>query len=215
MARARPESVDLVLTDPPYGMGYRSNMRIARERFDAIDNDASFDPEFTLRWMRECYRLLKNDRHLYAFCSDHHLGEFRTAVAGAGFAPKRTLVWIKSRKAGGVMGDLDADYAHQTEFILFAHKGRRDLFHGRHANVIEAGKVPPQQMQHPTQKPTGLLRPLVLNSTHHDEVILDPFAGSGSTGVVAREEGRDYVLIEQDPRYVRVAQERLAQGGLF
>lgn len=176
MARARPESVDLILTDPPYGMSYRSNKRVASAKFDAIENDAGFDRDWQLAWMRATHRLLRQDRHWYAFCSDHHLGEFRELVVEAGFSLKRTLVWHKD---GYQSGDLEGDYAHLTEFILFAHKGRRTLLHGRQPNVIKARKVAPAQMQHPTEKPIRVLRPLVLNSTHHDEVILDPFAGGG------------------------------------
>lgn len=212
MAAMPAESVDCVVCDPPYGMAFRSNMRIERERFDTIENDEGFDPVWQLAWMRAAFRVLRPDRHFYAFCSDHHLGDFRATAAEAGFNVKRTLVWVKD---AGTMGDLGGDYQHKTEFVVFGHKGRRDLLQGRPPNVIEARRVPPGQMQHPTEKPVRVLRPLVLNSTHPGEVILDPFAGSGSTGVVAQEEGRGFVLIEQVPAYVQIARERLAQGGLF
>lgn len=211
--RAMPaECVDLVVTDPPYGIAYRSNMRIARERFDPIANDAGFDPEFQSVWLAECYRLLRPDTHLYVFCSDHHLGEFRAAVEVAGFNVKRTLVWCKG---GGGMGDLSGDYAHETEFVVFAHKGARALTGSRISNVLRVPKVRPGDMRHPTEKPAGVLRTLIVKSSEFGDVVLDPFAGSGSTAVAAREEGRGFVVIEQDARYVSVIESRLAQGGLF
>ena len=116
---------------------------------------------------------------------------------------------------GGGIGDLGGDYIHRTEFVLFAHKGRRVFANGRPSNVIEARKVRPIDMQHPTEKPVRVLRPLVLNSTLPGETVLDPFAGSGSTGVVAQEEGRGCILIERDPGYVTIARQRLAQEPLF
>lgn len=212
MAAMPAESVDLVLTDPPYGMAFRSNKRIERERFEAIENDEDFDPDWQARWMAAAYRVLRPDRHFYAFCSDHHIGAFQASIRDAGFTLKRALVWVKD---GGGIGDLGGDYICRTEFVLFAHKGRRTWTNGRPSNVIEARKVRPAELQHPTEKPVRVLRPLVLNSTHPGEVILDPFAGSGSTGVVAQEEGRGFVLIEQVPGYVQIARERLAQRGLF
>ena len=212
MAEMEARTIDAVITDPPYGMSYQSNMRIKREQFDKIENDAGFDMDFTLKWMRQCYRLLHNDRHFYAFCSDHHLGEFREAVAASGFNLKRTLVWVKD---AGTMGDLGGDYQHKTEFILFAHKGKRDLMNGRPSNVIEARRVAPGQMMHPTEKPIRVLRPLIANSTEEGETILDPFAGSGSLGVAAKEENREAVLIEKEKKYVEIIEGRLAQGNLF
>src|SRR5579872_1740639 len=183
------ETVDAVITDPPYGMAFQSNMAAATKdwqrlhrmglapsspkRFDAIENDAGFDAEWQLAWMRECHRVLRADRHFYAFCNDLHLGEFRETAEAAGFTLKRTLVWVKD---AGSMGDLEGDYQHKTELVVFAHKGRRPLFHGRRPNVLEIPRVPPGQMQHPTEKPVALVRQLVLNSTHHGETILDPFA---------------------------------------
>jgi len=212
MQKMEAESVDAVITDPPYGMAYQSNYRTATPQFDAIDNDAVFDPEWQLAWMKQCYRLLKNDRHFYAFCNDLHLGEFRSTCAEAGFTVKRTIVWVKD--ASG-MGDLTGDYAHFTEFCVFAHKGTRDLMNGRPSNVIEARRVAPGQMVHPTEKPIRVLRPLITNSTEVGETILDPFAGSGSLGVAAKEENREVVLIEKEKKYVEIIEGRLAQGKLF
>lgn len=212
MERLPAQSVDCVITDPPYGMAYQSNWRVATRQFSAIQQDAAFDAEWTVAWMRACHRLLRPDTHFYAFCSDHHLGEFRTAAGAAGFNVKRTLVWIKD---AWTSGDLEGDYGHQTEFIIFGQKGRRALNGARVGNVIEARRVPPQHIRHPTEKPVRVLRPLVQHSTALGEVILDPFAGSGSTGVVAREEGRGYLLIEAEAEYLEIAESRLAQGNLF
>lgn len=212
LAAMPAETIDLVVTDPPYGMAYRSNKRAAWARFEKIANDDKFDPVWQGAWLAECHRLLKPDTHLYMFCSDHYLGPFRDVVTAAGFTVKRTLVW---RKDGGGIGDLEGDYIHETEFVVFAHKGRRALTGKRCSNVLEVPKIRPADLLHPTQKPEGVVRPLIQKSSRVGETVLDPFAGSGTTGVVASEEGRGYVLIEQDETYVDVMRGRLAQGGLF
>lgn len=206
------ESIDCVITDPPYGMAFQSSWRIERERFAAIANDGDFDPEWQGAWMRECYRLLRPDSHFYFFCSDHHIGRFRDLAADVGFTVKRTLVWWKR---GGGMGDLEGDYAHETEFIIFAHKGRRNLGGGRRSNVFEVPKVPNAQIAHPTEKPVGIVRELLARSTKAGDTVLDPFMGSGTTLVAAQEEGRSSVGIEVNPAYCGVARARLAQDSLF
>ena len=205
-------SVDAVVCDPPYGMGYQSNWRVATRQFDAIEQDAGFDIAWQTSWMTQAYRVLKADAHLYAFCSDHHLGAFRAAAVTAGFNVKRTLVWVKD---AWTSGDLEGDYGHMTEFVMFAQKGRRPLNGGRTGNVLRAKRVPPGALEHPTQKPLGVLRPLIVKSTDPGELVLDPFAGSGSTGVACMEEGRRFLGIEQDPAYVGIARARMAQDNLF
>lgn len=205
-------SADLVLTDPPYGMAYQSNWRVATRQFSAIEQDAGFDAEFHRAWMSECYRILRENAHIYAFTSDHHLGDFRAAMADVGFKVKRCLVWVKD---AWTSGDLEGDYGHRTEFIVYGHKGRRPLNGARTGNVIEARRVPPGQIEHPTEKPVRVLRPLILASSDPGDLVVDPFAGSGSTGVACSEEGRSFLGIERDPTYLEVAGRRLAQGNLF
>lgn len=193
--RGMPDaSVHAVITDPPYGMAYRSNRRVATRQFDAIEQDATFDRSFHHEWMSECHRVMVEHAHLYLFCSDHHIGAFRAIASEAGFRVKRTLVWVKD---AWTSGDLDGDYGHQI------------------GNVLHVRRVPPQHLVHPTQKPVGVIRPLIVKSTAADETVLDPFAGSGSTGIAATEEGRRFIGIETDAAYCHAANARLSQGNLF
>lgn len=205
-------SVALIVTDPPYGMAYRSNWRIQTRQFSTIEQDAAFDRNFHVAWMRQAFRVLADDAHLYAFCSDHHLGDFREVAASVGFNVKRTLVWVKD---AWTSGDLEGDYGHQTEFVLFAQKGRRKLNGSRIGNVITARRVPPGNLTHPTEKPIRVLRPLIQKSSNPGELVVDPFTGTGATGVCCLEEGRSFLGIEKQPDYVAIARKRLAQGNLF
>jgi site-specific DNA-methyltransferase (adenine-specific) len=205
-------SVDAVITDPPYGMNYKGAGTVKQGKFTDITNDATFDKEWQTAWMRACYRVLKDDRHFYCFCSEHHVGEFREAIVEAGFNLKRMLVWYKKRS--GVNREALGGYLPTTELILFAHKGQRDLIRGPQQNLLDIAGIAKMEF-HPTEKPPGVLRPLILNSTKEGETVLDPFAGSGSLGVAAKEENRGAILIELEPKYVEYMTSRLAQEGLF
>ena len=150
------KSIDLVLTDPPYGMDYQSSRRT--DKYDKIagDLDLSWFPEFA----KEAYRLLKDDAHIYIFCNDYALSDFRRELERAGFQNKRTLVWVKNNHTSG---DLEGDYGNKTEFVLYAHKGRRLLNGNRETNVLEFSRVATDL--HPTQKPTELFEYLISKSS--------------------------------------------------
>jgi DNA modification methylase len=202
------ESVDLVLTDPPYGVAYRPSRTAHKpdHPWRRIIGDQRFDRDLYRDWLHEAYCVLKPDRHLYCFCADTHLGTVRDLVAGAGFRLKRTMIW---EKPSWTLGDCRGDYGHQTEFIVFAHKGRRELTPPRNGNVLHAARVSARLMQHPTEKPVELLRYLIRKSSPTGGVVLDPFAGSGSTGKAAQLEGCSSIQIELDAAYLAAARRRL------
>lgn len=204
------ESIDLVLTDPPYAINYRSNRRIARPKFNHIDNDLPGD------WIEifaaEAYRLLRNDRHLYCFCRHDTYPLFYNAFEDAGFAMKRTLIWVKNNHGSG---DLKGDYASRDEWIIFAHKGRRLLRGKREDNILEFAKIHTGSLLHPTQKPVELLRLLINKSTDRGEVVFDPYAGVLSTAVAAMEGERDFIMIEIDREYLAQGISRLTQNEYF
>jgi len=198
------KSIDCIITDPPYGMNYRSSWRTATEKFKKIENDTNIDwfPEF----IKECYRVLKDNSHIYIFCNDYAISEFRNFTEKAGFKNKRTLVWVKNNHTSG---DLLGDYANKTEFINYAQKGRRLLNGGRNTNVLEFSRV--SKLQHPTQKPIDLNEFLIKKSTNENEIILDPFAGSGTTGVACKNLNRNFILIEKEQEYIDIINKRLAE----
>lgn len=198
------ESVDLLLTDPPYGMRYLAK---AGSRPIVGDDDLSwFAPV-----IRECYRVLKPNTHAYLFCNEYGLATFRAEMAAAGFKVKRLLVWVKDQHTAG---DLAGDYANRTEYLLFGHKGRRLLKGHRDANVLFFKRAG-HRRDHPTEKPEDMLRYLIQKSSTPGELVLDPFAGSGTTCRAAKDLGRRYLGIEIDSRYVEIARRRVADSAGF
>lgn len=195
------QSVDLVLTDPPYGMEYQSARRTAQ--FDKIENDV------TLEWVKpflvETYRILKDNTHIYIFCNDYAISDFRKVLEGVGFTPKRTLVWVKNNHTSG---DLEGDYGNKTEFVLYAQKGRRELIGKRETNVLNYSRV--GSMMHPTQKPEDMFEFLISKSSNEGDLVLDPFGGSCTTAVAAKHLKRNYICIEKNETYVNVCNDRLS-----
>lgn len=198
------KSFDLVLTDPPYGMSYQSSWRTDMKR-SASDDGIEWFEDFA----HEAFRLLRDDRHIYIFCNDYCIGKFREWLEAAGFKNRRTLIWVKNNHTSG---DLEGDYANKTEYILYAHKGRRTLKGARDTNVIHERRE--HTDAHPTQKPVNLCQYFIEKSTEIGESVLDPFAGSGTTGVAAKYLKRDFTLIEISPKYCEIIRNRLSQQQL-
>lgn len=201
------ESIDLVVTDPPYGIDYQSNRRTAREKLPKFANDVSL--EWVGDWVDEMHRVLKNDTHFYCFTRYDTYPVFYAEITRR-FDVKNCLIWVKNNHGSG---DLNGSYAPQYEMIIFAHKGKRHLNGKRDADVMECDNVPSAQRFHATQKPVELLRVLVEKSSDPGDIILDPFAGTGSAGLACKaashHEGdgqeRSFVLFELNPEFVSKA----------
>ena len=191
--------VDVIITDPPYGMNYKSNYR--KEKYEKIsnDNDLSFLDDF----FQKCDKLLKDDTHIYCFCSWHHIDKFKIAFEKY-FTLKNVIVWEKNNTS---MGDLKGSYAPKHELILFGHKGRRLRNGKRLPDVLQANRT--GNKLHPTQKPVSLLQIFIYQSSNENEIILDPFMGSGSTGVACLNTNRKFIGIELDEKYFNIAKNRL------
>jgi site-specific DNA-methyltransferase (adenine-specific) len=196
---ADPESVDLVITDPPYGMSFRSNYR--KEKYEHIANDGSVEWVWELVSLLD--RVMKPNTHLYWFCSFHNVDIFKQALEKF-FTIKNILIWEKNNTG---MGDLTGSYAPKYEMIIFAQKGRRLLHGSRDPDIVHCDRT--GNKFHPTQKPVHLLEYLIAKSSEPGEIVLDPFLGSGSTAIASRDMGRKYIGIEIDPKYCKVAEERL------
>jgi len=205
MKNIKDESVDCIITDPPYGMSFQSNMRTKTLKFDLIKDDDNLDNVLVL--FSEMYRVLKNNTHIYIFCSWHNVDKFKIEFEKY-FKLKNILVWYKDVHT---MGDLHGQYAPRYEFILFGHKGRRLLNKGRHPDVLPFKKVPPNHLVHSNEKPVELLKFLIEKSTDEGELILDCYAGSGTVPLACKSLNRDCIAIEIDQKYINIINKRLNQ----
>lgn len=184
-------SIDLVVTDPPYGMSWQSNVRKVKHKKIVGDDNLEWLPN----WVEQLKRVTKDDSHLYIFCSWHKIEVFKQEVSKH-FRVKNILIWDK--KNGG-KGDLFGDYAPIYEMILFCSNGKRKLNGKRDDSILRQPKT--GNNEHPTQKPVNLISYLIEKSSEKGELVLDTFAGSFSTAQAARQKQRNFICFEIDEEY--------------
>jgi site-specific DNA-methyltransferase (adenine-specific) len=201
------EPVDLVLTDPPYGVRYVTARRSRNDPLVApIAGDESLDVMADALPLVD--GLLRMDRHAYLFAAPSRIGEAADIVSRH-WKVKNILAWDKGDR--GTVGDLEAGYAACWEAIVYANKGRRALRGSRPRSVIRHDWSSTDDPVHPTVKPVPMLRRLIERSTEPDELVLDPFGGSGTTMRACMDLGRRGVMIEIEERYCEIAARRLSQ----
>lgn len=202
LRQMEPESVDAIITDPPYGINYVSQTG-AR-----IQNDtAPF-----IWFLYDAFRVLKPGSSgrgtLVCFTRWDVQQVFIDAIRLAGFIVKSEVIWDKVQYG---MGDVKSQFAPSHENIIFAVKGKFSFPGHRPKDLITHRKLPGNQMIHPTEKPVPLLADLITAVTKPGDLILDPFAGSGSALVAAKKTGRRFVGIELDELYYERAQQRIEE----
>lgn len=186
--------IDLAVTDPPYLVNYRD--RSGR----TMANDDN--PEKVLSCFPELYRVLKRNSFCVCFYGWNRIELFMTAWKNAGFSPVGHLVWHKS-------------YASRTGYVRACHEQAYLLAKGRPRRYGEAiSDVLPWEYSgnrwHPTEKAVSVIKPLIESFSRPGDLVLDPFAGSGSTAAAAAFSGRDYISIELENEYCETARRRLA-----
>ena len=198
------KSIDLVVTDPPYLMNYKSNRRVVKEKFDYIMNDVNAK-DLISEYIKECFRILKDDTSIYMFCSWHHIDFFKIEFEKY-FNLKNIIVWNKNNHGSG---DLKGSYAPKHEFILYGHKGRSLLRGKRISDVIDCAKVNSSKLLHPTEKPIPLLETFIQNSSDKGDLVFDGFLGSATTVIACINTGRNYIGFELDKQYYDIANKRI------
>jgi len=182
LADMASESVDLVVTDPPYQ--FARGTTYFRDWFAMLPD--SVWPEVC----REFHRILRPDRHAYVVCDRRAHPVFVDAARSAGFRIAATCVWDKMSPGLG-----RGAYRAQHELVLHLEKGHREPNRRDLGDVLRFPRV---VRGYPTEKPVGLWKTLIGQSTRPGELVFDPFCGSGSVGVAARELGRRAVLCDVD-----------------
>lgn len=192
-------SVDLIVTDPPYGQDYSTGRRKKTIRKTTrIANDAGNLDISTL--MDEFARVARPASHCYIFTSWKTIDLWKKEFERH-FVLKNILVWSKDNHTAG---DLHWSYAQSYEMILFGMKGRKKLHGRRDRDSVYYPKVKSHQQAHLLQKPEALIGYLIGKSSNQGDVVLDPFAGSGTVGACCAREGRSSIQFEIDGRYKRL-----------
>lgn len=190
-------AADLVFTDPPYNVDYEGyteeRLKIKGDRM----SDADFK-QFLESAFRSCRTAVKPGASLYVCHSSSWQREFQNALETAGFEVRCQIIWAKNTFAWGF-----GRYKFQHEPMFYAHvAGQKDAWYGDKAqSTLWEEKKPAANRIHPTAKPVELVERALLNSSKAGDIVVDMFAGSGSTLIGCERRGREARLMEIDPKY--------------
>lgn len=203
------ESVDLIVTDPPYKIitgGDKNGKNSVRPQGILRGNRKLFkNNQIKIsEWMPELYRVLKCNAHCYVFSNSLNLKDMLNLSEQCGFKLVNLLVWEKNNCTPSQY------YMKNCEYVLLLRKGK-----AKWINNIGASKTVHRfnniisNKTHPTEKPVELMRFYIENSSNENDIVLDPFMGSGSTGVACVNTGRSFIGIELDEQYFKTAKCRI------
>ena len=209
------KSIDAVITDPPYSSGTRQavnrtagNIPKRGEKWSraGIIWDTSFSSFGLSVFMNSVLTAIKpsmsDGAHLYTFIDWRNYPLMTMSIEQSGLFINNMLVWDKGMYA------LGGNYRSQHELIVFASRGQaKELTRHDTGNVLYSKRV--SNGEHPTEKPVELIAQIIKCSTREGDTILDPFMGSGTTGVACVQTGRNFIGIEIDPGYFKIAEKRI------
>jgi site-specific DNA-methyltransferase (adenine-specific) len=202
------ESIDLIVTDPPYLIKYKTNRRKNKEHdfCSEILNDDNYD--LISNYIKECFRILKNDTAMYMFCNCDKVDYFKQELEKTGFKIKNMIIWVKNNHTAG---DLKAQFGKQYEIIFLANKGRCEFNGKRITDIWNFNKVVGNKQVHQNQKPVDLLEQCILKHSKEKDIVFDGFMGSGSTGIACKHTNRNFIGIELDDNYFEIAKKRIEE----
>jgi site-specific DNA-methyltransferase (adenine-specific) len=204
-----PGSVDLVITDPPYESlekhrAIGTTTRLKHSKASSNDWFSIFPNSRFPELFAEVYRVLKDDSHFYLFCDPETMFVAKPLGEAAGFKFWKPLIWKKNAIGMGY------HYRALYECILFFEKGKRKLNNLGIADVIDAKRV---NGGYPAEKPAELSEVLIKQSTELGQLVIDPFMGSGSAGVAAIRNGRNFLGNDLCTEAVDITRDRLVEAG--
>ena len=228
-------SVDLIFADPPYNLQLQGELwRPNQTKVDAVNDDwdkfTSFEEydKFCQEWLKECRRILKENGTIWVIGSYHNIFRIGKIMQDVGFWILNDILWIKTNPMPNFKGTR-FNNAHETLIWASKNKDSRYTFHYKTMKAFnddlqlrsdwyipicnggERIRVNGEKA-HSTQKPEALLYRIIISTSNPGDIILDPFMGSGTTGAVAKKLGRNFIGIEKEEFYIKIANERIANS---
>ena len=226
------ESFDLIFADPPYNLQLRnklirpdrSKVSAVNDKWDQFESFKTYD-NFTTNWLTECKRILKKNGSIWVIGSYHNIFRVGSIIQDLGFWILNDVIWNKNNPMPNFRGTRFTN-AHET--LIWASKGKKSKYTFNYqslkclnddlqirstwnlpiCNGNERLKEKGKKV-HSTQKPESLLHRILLASSSKNDLVLDPFLGSGTTAVVAKKLGRIFYGIEKEKSYFDAANKRL------
>lgn len=231
-------SIDLIFADPPYNLQlqgelYRPNQTKVSAVNDKWDKFSSFEEydKFTYDWLKECRRVLKKDGSIWVIGSYHNIFRVGKIMQDIGLWVLNDIIWIKTNPMPNFKG---TRFNNAQETLIWASKNQKSkfTFHYKSMKAFNDGKqmrsdwyIPicnggerikvNGKKAHSTQKPEALLFRIILSTSNIGDIVLDPFMGSGTTGAVAKKLKRNFIGIEKEVFYIKIANERIKKVKLL
>jgi modification methylase len=240
MAKLPADSIDLVFADPPYNLQLQGDLKRPDDsRVDAVDDHwdkfasfAAYDA-FTRDWLAACRRVMKPNATIWVIGSYHNIFRVGAIMQDLGFWILNDVIWRKSNPMPNFRGRRFTN-AHET--LIWAARDASTKGYTFNYEALKAGNEDIQvrsdwtlplctgeerikggdgKKLHPTQKPEALLARVILASSRTDDLVLDPFCGTGTTGAVAKRLGRRFIGFEREAAYRDAAERRIADAVAF
>jgi site-specific DNA-methyltransferase (adenine-specific) len=202
-------SVDLVITDPPYESlekhrAIGTTTRLKHSKASSNDWFSIFPNDRFPELFAEVYRVLKKDTHFYLYCDPETMFVAKPIAEAAGFKFWKPIIWDKKKIGMGY------HYRARYECVLFFEKGKRKLSDLGIADILEQPRI---NNGYPAEKPPEISEILITQSTEPGQLVIDPFMGSGSVGVAAMRNGRDFRGNDLCAEAIDITRSRLLEGG--
>lgn len=230
LSKLKGSSVDMIFADPPY---FLSNNGITCQAGKMVSvNKAEWDKgktsnerhKFNRRWLAQCYRVLKPTGTIWISGTLHNIYSIGMALEQEGYKILNNITWQKTNPPPNLACKC---FTHSTETVLWAKKNckgnhyvfnydvMKEINSGKQMKDVWSGALTKKSEkfagQHPTQKPEYLIERIILASTHPEYLVLDPFCGSGTTGVVAKRYGRYFIGIDNVLEYIEISKNRIGK----
>jgi site-specific DNA-methyltransferase (adenine-specific) len=201
-------SIDLVVTDPPYKTTSRGSSGgtggILKDKLNMKGMVFEHNSIKFSEWLPELYRVLKERSHAYIMTNNKNLKDMLIEIENANFEIFKTLIWAKNSPITNMY------YMDSHEYIIFCRKGKAKRINNCGTkSVLNIDNV--KNKQHPTEKPIDLMKIFIENSSQENEIVLDPFMGAGSTAMACKELKRNFIGFELDKQYYDIANKRISE----
>ena len=232
MKKIQSESIDLIFADPPYflssnGITCQGGKIVSVNKGDwDTQKELSEIHEFNKIWIKQCYRILKETGSIFISGTFHNIYSVGMALQEEKFLILNNITWQKLNPPPNLACKC---FTHSTETIIWAAKNKKKYYfnynlmkeinEGKQMKDVWSGPLTPKKEKlygkHPTQKPEYILRRIILAASKENDIVLDPFCGSGTTGLVAIKNRRNFIGIEKENEYVELTKRRIESERLL
>lgn len=224
MKELKSNAIDMIFADPPYflsngGLTIKSGKiaSVNKGEWDKKENYINTN-KFTYDWLSECYRLLKTGGTIWISGTYHNIFEIHQNLQKIGYKIINIIIWHKTDPPPLIYKN---KFKFSYEFIIWASKDKHSyfdynkMFSFNNEEMHDVWNLPAVQLSekkfgyHPTQKPECLLERIILSCTKENDIILDPFMGSGTTCYIAKKLNRKFIGIEKDNTFYKISKARI------